>query len=221
MDREKSGSEPLGAAEGRPSPRETWSERVGGALCLDFVNTLDWRTLPEPRERLADYGEFLRWSLYAEALEGAEAERLRSRAAALPGEALRVFGRVRELRARIYGLFHSRAEGEEPSPEDLAVFGEALGEAFSCLALRPVGEGFRLDWDPASGDLDLPLRRVIRSAAELLTSDRLGRVKVCPGEGCGWLFLDLSRNGSRRWCSMENCGNREKARRFYRRHRGA
>jgi predicted RNA-binding Zn ribbon-like protein len=193
---------------------------VGGALCLDFVNTLDWQTLPEPRERLADYGEFLRWSLYAEALDAPEADRLSVRAAAYPEEADRVLAGARDLRARIYGLFRSRAEGEEPPPEDLAVFDAALGGAFSSLSLCSVEGGFRLEW-PSSEDLDLPIRRVIRSAAELLTSERLGRVKVCPGEGCGWLFLDSSRNGSRRWCSMENCGNRAKARRFYRRHRGA
>ena len=64
--------------------------------------------------------------------------------------------------------------------------------------------------------LDQMLWPIIRSAAELLTSDKLDRVCECPGENCGWLFIDMSRNRSRRWCDMKDCGNRAKARRHYR-----
>jgi len=73
----------------------------------------------------------------------------------------------------------------------------------------------------ATDSLTAPLRPVVRSAAELLTSDLVDRVRECHGDDCTWLFLDQSRNRSRRWCSMESCGNRAKVRRHYRRRQGA
>ena len=76
-------------------------------------------------------------------------------------------------------------------------------------------------WQMPAGKIDLDgiLWRILWEAADLLTSDRLAQVKLCAGEDCGWLFLDASRNQSRRWCSMSDCGNRAKAKRYYRRHK--
>ncbi len=85
----------------------------------------------------------------------------------------------------------------------------------------PAGGGFAWEWDAGGDVLARPLWALARSAADLLTSPRLSRVRECPGEdGCGWLFLDTSKNGSRRWCSMQGCGSRAKARRYAGRRRG-
>jgi predicted RNA-binding Zn ribbon-like protein len=87
--------------------------------------------------------------------------------------------------------------------------------------IRPAGEGFTWSW---RDDEPQPMRilwSIARSAAELLTGPDLHRVKFCPGEGCGWLFLDKTRNGKRRWCEMEVCGSRAKMRRYHQRRRAA
>ncbi len=80
--------------------------------------------------------------------------------------------------------------------------------------------GFAREWERGSPALDQVLWPVSWSAAELLTHGPLDRIRECPGQGnCGWLFLDLTKNASRRWCDMRVCGNRAKARRHYTRTR--
>ena len=91
-------------------------------------------------------------------------------------------------------------------------------EALSHRRLEPGEDGFAWSWkDGAAGDLRTPLWPILESAATLLTSDDLGRIRECDADDCNWLFLDRSRGGNRRWCSMKSCGNRAKARRHYRR----
>jgi len=84
-----------------------------------------------------------------------------------------------------------------------------------------LGDGFAWDWHEADGALELPIWIVARSASTLLVSQGLRRVRECAGEKCDWLFLDASRNRSRRWCDMAACGNRAKAQRNYARRRGS
>jgi predicted RNA-binding Zn ribbon-like protein len=114
----------------------------------------------------------------------------------------------------------SAAIASEPQDEDaLLTLNRELSVALSRLRVAPAaGDAYVWAWDQGEEDdgggppLERPLWPVARSAAELLTSAKLGRVKVCGGEGCGWLFLDESRNGSRRWCESRDCGNRERVR---------
>src|SRR5581483_5720104 len=95
----------------------------------------------------------------------------------------------------------------------------ALADALPHLRVAPRGGGFAWELLPDGGSLVAPLRPIARSAGELMTADALARVRECDGASCTWLFLDESRNRSRRWCSMESCGNRAKARRHYRKRR--
>jgi predicted RNA-binding Zn ribbon-like protein len=169
---------------------------VAGSLCLDFVNTVDPRHATPREERLPDYAAVLDWARQA----GIEA-------APLEGDPSRAHEEAIALRETLYAIFGAVARGEAP-PE------EALRHLNDELARRPRQITERLAWAPA-GDVLAP---VAWSAAELLTSGPLERVRECPGDDtCGWLFLDTSRNGSRRWCDMSTCGNRAKARRHYRR----
>lgn len=122
--------------------------------------------------------------------------------------------RARTLRETIFGVFSAAARRAAPSPAALGVLNEHL-RVLGHLRLARGGSAYRWFWEDEGGDvLDRPLWPVVRSAAELLTSDRLDRVRRCSADECDWLFLDRSKNGSRRWCDMTVCGNRSKVRRF-------
>jgi predicted RNA-binding Zn ribbon-like protein len=124
------------------------------------------------------------------------------------------------LREVIYRTFSALAAQRQPTLSDLAALNRALRDALPRLELRPSAGGFEWTWASARDDLDWMLWPIIRSAAELLTSEDLDRVRECAREGCDWLFVDTSKNRSRRWCSMNLCGSRVKARRYYRRRKG-
>jgi predicted RNA-binding Zn ribbon-like protein len=203
---------------GLATPRDYLFEISGGSLCLDFTNTVDWRPSPRRRELLNSYEDLISWSEQAGALGGKEARRLRRRAAAQKGRAASVLRRARHLREAIFGVFVAAASDARPPAEALALINEALPGALGRLRLSGGAEGVGWTWtdEPA---LDRMLWPVLRSAADLLTSGDLDRVRVCAADKCDWLFLDKSRNRSRRWCDMTVCGNRDKVRRHYERSR--
>jgi predicted RNA-binding Zn ribbon-like protein len=140
-------------------------------------------------------------------------------------EAQEALSRAIVLREAIHRLISAHIAGESQDENDLSALNRELSVALSRLRVMPAGGTYGWDWD-RSGDhggapLDSPLWPVAHSAAEILTSPKLGRVKLCAGEGCGWLFLDESRNGSRRWCDSRDCGNRERVRRHLARKRAS
>ncbi|MBI1775528.1 MAG: CGNR zinc finger domain-containing protein [Proteobacteria bacterium] len=203
-------------------PRASEVKLVGGALCLDLVNTVGWRMRagPEDWERLRDYDDLLDWSVHAGALGAFEGKRLSRLAKRHPKETEAALARARALREAVYRILMRLIDGLSPTAEDLAIINAELARAPTRRSL--VRSGARIGWDaPADSDrLDRMLSPLVWSAADLMASHRTQRVKQCGGEGCGWLFVDESRNASRRWCSMESCGNRAKAKRHYARHRG-
>jgi predicted RNA-binding Zn ribbon-like protein len=103
------------------------------------------------------------------------------------------------------------------SEDDLREFNTYLGKALSHLELRPDRNGFRLAWPGDHLQLDFVLWPIIRSASDLLSSEELDSIRECDADTCRWLFVDRSKNHSRRWCDMRICGNRIKAQKFYRR----
>lgn len=198
-------------------------EYSGGVLCLDFVNTVSDRGT-EPVERWTGYGELLRWAQGAELVDGAEAERLAALAAAEPEVGERVLRRAVELREALFAIFAATAAGEAPPAPALKHLNRVLPETLSHLRLVPGDECCAWSWRGCEGaeeELAFLLWPVVRSAADLLTDDDLDRVRECDADTCRWLFLDRSRNRSRRWCDMQQCGNRAKARRHYRRQKGS
>ncbi len=188
---------------------------TGGLLCLDFANTLDDRTDVHPQELLNSYNDLVLWSQQADVLTEKEARRLLEKAAQRPSEATRVLKRAVEVREAIFRIFKAIAEDESPEDEDLITLSAMVAEAQKHAQIVPNTNGFRWDWTDKRSDLDCMLWPVVRSAADFLTSDDLDTVRVCASDSCDWLFLDTSKNHSRRWCNMKSCGNREKARRFY------
>jgi predicted RNA-binding Zn ribbon-like protein len=193
--------------------------RLGGLLCLDFVNTVDPRHDSDRREYLPDYRALVRWAEDVGLADQVTGRRLRTLAAEQPARARAVQRRALAFREALYEVFSAARRGAAPPPGALGTLDELLAEAAAMARLTPGPERFVWTFQP-SDRLDQVLWPVARSAAELLTSDRLGRVRECPGDdGCGWLFLDTSKSGTRQWCSMRSCGNRAKVRRYSARHR--
>ena len=189
---------------------------IGGALCLDFVNTVDPRHTPGRREYLDSYDALAAWGSHAGAIGAQQDERLSQAAADDPAEAERVLDRAVRLREALYPLFRRAAQGQPPAPGDLGVLQAELTRALSHLRIAWSPAGFDREWEHGGPGLDRVLWPVSWSAGELLTRGPLDRIRECPGQGnCGWLFLDLSKNASRRWCDMRVCGNRAKARRHH------
>lgn len=180
------------------------------------------------RDRLRRYRDLVVWSERVGVVDAAGAERLRGEALRRPEDAGRVLERATELREAVYRIFSRIAAGEAAASADLDVLNAALteGQALRRLVVNPRGDvqagraaDYTWAWDDGSEVLASPLWPVAHSAAELLSSGDLGRVKECGGETCTWLFYDQSKNKSRRWCDMKDCGNRAKARRHYARKR--
>lgn len=189
-----------------------------GALCLDFVNTVDWHASQYPQERLSGYSDLLDWGEAAGELLVDRARYLRVLAKRRPEQAAAVFKRAIQMRETLYRIFSFLAANRSVTLDDLALLNDALGKSLAHLRIRSSSAGFNWDWSDTSETLDQVLWPVVRSAAELLISEDLHRVKQCADDrGCGYMFVDTSRNKSRRWCSMETCGNRAKAQRHYRR----
>jgi predicted RNA-binding Zn ribbon-like protein len=193
-------------------------ELIGGAVCLDFANTTSTRSRMEMyRDYLPGYGELLVWSRHAGILAGDQVEALKGQASLQPDAAASVLERAIALREAIYRVFAAIAHGQTPAPVDLAAINAALHEMLPRLEVLPTTDGFQWGWAEAEEDLDRMLGPIVRSAAELLTSESVKRVSQCAREGCDWLFVDTSKNHSRRWCTMNVCGSRVKMHRYYRR----
>jgi predicted RNA-binding Zn ribbon-like protein len=190
----------------------------GGVLCLDFVNTLAWRLTDHPVEYLLSYEDLLTWGRQADLLAPDETKTLSGRATTDLEDARAMLSRALALREAIHGVFSAAIAGNPQDEGALSALNRELSGALSRLRVVPAeGGSYIWAWDRGGEEgggppLERPLWPVARSAAELLTSSKLGRVKVCAGVGCGWMFLDESRNASRRWCDSRDCGNRERVR---------
>jgi predicted RNA-binding Zn ribbon-like protein len=174
-------------------------ELVGGNPALDFANTLEGPLDGEPGEdHLREPGDLVAWARYAGVLDDA------------PAADGRVLDRARTLRAAIYDVFRAVADGREPPGAPLEQLARFHAEAAAHARLAPASGRFELSWD--GEDPARVLWPLAVAAVDLLRTGPLGRLKVCAE--CRWLFLDRSRNGSRLWCSMNECGGRSKMRRY-------
>ncbi len=196
-------------------------ELIGGWLCLDFTNTVNYGSKENPNDRLKSYDDLILWSQWVGTLTPEEAQPLRQEVERRPAAAVVALHQAKELRDVLYRIFSAIAADHHPIAADLANLNVVLTEMLALSQLVPVRDGFICAWAWAGDEaaLERLIWPVAWSAAELLTSENLRRVGECAGHDCGWLFLDTSRNHSRRWCNMRECGNRAKARRHYRRRR--
>jgi predicted RNA-binding Zn ribbon-like protein len=184
---------------------------VGGHPALDFCNTVAGWGTPEPGDYLRSYEYVVAWAKGAGLVEHDLADRIRGRAARNTADASRALEEARAFRSSLHGVLLKPRPGA-----DWDRVAALVGEGTASAALKPGAPA--ATWElPERVGMRLPLLALARSAGELLTSDEVASVRSCPGNHCGWLFLD--RKGSRRWCTMSTCGNRAKARRFAARQR--
>jgi len=199
---------------------------AGGRLCLDFVNTVGgWNPAPATdktapfaaiarAEKLNDYFDLLAWSLHTGLLGEGEAQALAREARRREQEAAAALKRALALRGAIYRICAAVIHKARPSASELDLLNQELNVAHGRVRLGVGEENFVWEWTDTKNALDRMLWRIADSAAEMLTTDDLTRLRECPGEDCGWLFLDVSKNSRRQWCDMQTCGNLAKVRRF-------
>ena len=189
-----------------------------GWLCLDFINTVDWHDSTHPEERLSSYAKIVAWAREVGLLTDVCSEQVLGESEKRPKEAQAVLAKAIAVRESMYHILVDRIHGLTIGSDNLAILNESITDMLARSILVPNGDrGFVWDWNCDPMSLDMFLLPVVRSVVDLLTSESLGRVGQCADErGCGWLFLDNSKNHSRRWCDMRDCGNSAKARRYYR-----
>jgi len=191
---------------------------TGGQLALDLANTISRRDDPERRrDHLENCLDLLAFARQSQVVRQKQAQELRTYAVTHPFEARRTFTKAIALREAIYRVFSAIAQGDKPNAADLRLTGEQAAEALRHRMLQPINGGYGWTWSPTANPLDLLIWSMAKAAADLLTSNDLHIVRFCEAADCEWLFLDHSRNRSRRWCDMTTCGNRAKARRHYQR----
>jgi predicted RNA-binding Zn ribbon-like protein len=185
---------------------------VGGDPSLDFLNTIhDW-TVADPDDHIPTFDAAVRFGEAAGILTRSEAASLATR------QAGREMGRLRELRTLLERIFRAVVSETDPEGADLDALAHLAARAAKVTDLIADKRGsFVRSVNAESAGVAVLRWRVVDAAVQLLTSGQLSRVKACPS--CGWFFLDTSKNNSRRWCSMEDCGSIDKARRYYRKKR--
>lgn len=187
---------------------------VGGALCLDFVNTTGARACSAPRERLLSYADLLVWCRRMGLLTPVGEGELVQKARQDQRLAASTLSYLLRLREAIYRLFRAKLDQRSPETADVQVLNRAIRRSLRRRHLEWNREQARWAWTPPSLELDCMIGPVVDSAVELMMSQRSEALGQC--EECDWLFLDSSKNLSRRWCK-KTCGDRVKARRYYRR----
>ncbi len=191
----------------------------GGALCLDFANTVSHRHLPQRcAEHLGSYADLVAFADQSKLLPPKLAASLRARASRDPAGARSAFRKSIVLRESLYRTFAAIAAGKHAPPADVRHINDFALAALQHRKLARSNGDYRWEWQSHGSDLlDRILWPIAESAAGLLTSEARAAIRECRAPDCEWLFLDHSRNRSRRWCDMKSCGNRQKARRHYRR----
>ena len=193
-------------------------ELKSGHPSLEFTNTVNNHASQQPGETLFKYEDLLVWAKRVGLLGAEQADRLAHKAVAQLKEAAAIFARSLKLREAIYRIFVTKTKGKSPSQDDLAILNSVLSDLTSGAQLIPQAGRFEWRWSFDENKLEAPLWLSALSAADLMTSDHYQRVGQCADEdGCGWLYVDTSKNHSRRWCDINDCGNRAKQRRYQKR----
>lgn len=191
-------------------------ELLGGNLCLDFVNTIHEYGAADPREELHSFQDLLAFGSQVRMINEREAAQLSRNAARNPVMANKTLAVARACRLSLYRCFSSIASGRNLSNKDLKFFNRQLARTLQNLRIRRKGSEVNWTWKD-NGDLERILWPIVHSAAELFTSNERKLIRECESQTCTWLFLDRSKNRTRRWCDMKICGNRAKWRRYYKR----
>jgi predicted RNA-binding Zn ribbon-like protein len=192
----------------------------GNVLCLDFLNTIYHRFKTPLESYLKNFGDLLCWGKRVGVLSEDQYGVLAKRAAENPTEAEAFFAsEAMEIRALLDRIFYPIAQREEVSAQDMEAFNRQVSFYLAHAQVQPLTGGYGFGWSWPENSYFWITAPVIKTAYDFLMSDQLRRIGSCPK--CGWLFLDVTKNGKRRWCSMEDCGSAAKAKDYYHRHREA
>lgn len=185
-------------------------------LCLDFVNTLGNHLNKNMyRDYLTSYSTFVQWSQKVEIINADQANFFLEKSNKKSLEARDIFKRVIELREALFRILFAVISKKTPDQEDINLLNREIESVLPFSELQYTDNTFVLNRLMEPNQLDWMLSIIVNDMIELLTSDKLDRLKICCDDHCGWIFLDMSKNRSRRWCSMKECGNRAKARQHY------
>jgi predicted RNA-binding Zn ribbon-like protein len=186
-----------------------------GRVCLDFANTADNHASDHPDEQLHTYADLVGWAQSIGLLSEEQSGELLSLAEQQPGKTALILEQAISFREVLYRIFAAISHEQTPLQADVMALNEMLARALIFLRFRMIGDGFTWEWSGGEKELDCMLWPVALSAADLLTDETLERVGQCADDrGCGWLFLDMSKNRTRRYCGY-GCANRAKAQRHY------
>jgi predicted RNA-binding Zn ribbon-like protein len=191
-----------------------------GHPILEFTNTVGNHASDHPGEHLFGYGDLLAWMGNIGLLQEEQVQVLKRKAAAQSEKSTSAFARSLELRESIYRIFVAQTKGESPAQDDLEVLNSVLRNLTGGAQIGQESGKFAWQWNFDATSLEAPLSIIALAAADLMTSENIKWVGQCADEdGCGWLFVDTSKNHSRRWCDINDCGNRAKQRRYLQRAR--
>jgi predicted RNA-binding Zn ribbon-like protein len=169
---------------------------IGGHVALDFVNTAEERGHPEAGDVLITPADLRLWGQRQDLISTSAADREDDEAE---------LGRAREARELLYALFLARARDASPTEAQSAELARLAGAAYQAASLEPDDDG-SLRWQWSRMELSSVRHTAVAAAVDLLRTTPSPRLKQCPGDHCGWFFLDTTKRGNRRWCSMSECG---------------
>jgi predicted RNA-binding Zn ribbon-like protein len=190
---------------------------VGGQLAFNFANTTSGRGGQRRLEHLRTAGDIAVWAHHAQIIGKASARDLELRCTDSPPLAKRLRQRVLALRDVVYDIGVALAGGKPAHPQALDRLAGVHAECVRAGRLRKIEGTYSWTWNIIDYPAEAILGPIVLSALSLVCQGNLSRIKQCPGNDCGWLFFDSTKNNNRRWCEMEVCGNRAKQRRLRRR----
>jgi predicted RNA-binding Zn ribbon-like protein len=217
--------------ETRPARRGPPFFELLGNVCLDFINTLDNRPSGEPKELLKNYYDLARFGEDAGVLTPEQLDFFFEQIPLMPDQAADALRRAINLREALYAIF-SALMNKQPAPQlamdrlnanlhDAALHSRLVQPKSGQNKMPQVEEHLEWRFDELTSSFNAMLWPIARAAADLLASSDVALVRTCSSPTCQWFFLDTSKNHHRRWCSMKQCGNRAKVRRFYARKKTA
>jgi len=184
-------------------------------LCLNYANTLSWRGSDSPSEKLHGLADILRWTAQSGIVRPAATQPLRRWSRAHQTQAAELFAQAIAIREAVFRIFSAIAVGASVPTNDFVALKAALANAPPRNQLARSGE--RCGWwvESCAPSVAGVLAPVLWSAGDLMLNAPSRSIRCCANEECLWLFIDQSKNSTRRWCDMNSCGNRAKARRHY------
>ncbi len=188
---------------------------VGGEVCLDFINTVHQYDQKPVLDELLSFDHLLSWALKVNLVNKATHQAFQNKALENAAKAAHSLERIKQIRHNMYRVFSALHQNQLPDPAPLNDIMDFWKKAVARARFTPSPEGGYWTYPQDCSDLNSLIYPVISNALSLLESPDIRRIRLCEASNCTWLFLDLSKNRSRRWCQMEVCGNREKAKRHY------